>query len=332
MLDDLSHYEYLGNPDYSWELLSLLDGSERKWSRQDISNHYYGKIIGGAAIFDGCVPLLSHVGILLIENEEITLNPDCGQYIRNEKYLRGKIIEKILLSLKDDEIFNEIFCPENLSYDIVYRSIQINNSAFRFKYANFKSLLINFGFLAPHPDPKIRKLVIHSSYRSLFDKRVLPEVKRRKIGIDEFQKSQERKQIYGDEAENYVLAYEKKRLMGHQYHHRIEIISTYDVAAGYDLVSFDSQASKDLDRFIEVKSFSESPGFYWSRNEMNQAKVRRGNYYLYLVDRAKIKNKDYEPIVIQDPYLAVYMSKDWNKTPTVTYVNQITGKLSDLKL
>lgn len=321
MLDDLSHYEYLGNPEYSWDVLTLLAMRDKPWTRADIDNYYYGKLVGGAAIFDGCLPLLIRIGVVF-EDGSLALNPDCEQYTRNVKYLKGKIIERVLLTLRDDEVFNEIFCPENLSYDIVYHSIQINNSAFRFKYSNFKNLLINFGFLAPHPDKKIRKLIIHSAYKRFFDKQILPEVKRRKIGIEEFEKSQAQKQIYGEEAEDFILQYEKGRMLKHAKQKMIEKISTYDVSAGYDIISFDSIASLSIDRFIEVKSYSGKPAFYWSRNEMDQARIKKDKYYLYLVNRDEMNKEGYAPLMIQDPYETVYVSPSWNKTPSVTYVTK----------
>lgn len=321
MLNDLSSYENLGNPEYFWEVIGLLAREEITWTQSEVDKHFQGKILGGAVVFDGCIELLKRIDIIVVHpGDELTLDSKCATYTRNIKYQKGKIIESTLLKLKDDEVFNEIFSSQNISYDIIYRSIQISNSAFKFKYANFKNLLIELGFLAPHPDAKIKKLIVQPSYKAIFDKQVLTEIKRRKIGIAELEKSLAQKQIYGDEAEKYVLSFEKQRLSAHSLGHQIEIISTYDVSAGYDIVSFTGLASKELDRFIEVKSFNSQAGFYWSRNEIDQAKIKRLNYFLYLVDRLKMGMEDYSPIIIQDPYDTVYLSDDWNKSSTTMYV------------
>ncbi len=63
------------------------------------------------------------------------------------------------------------------------------------------------------------------------------------------------------------------------------------------------------DRFIEVKSI-QTVLLYWSRNEIDIARIKKDNYYLYhLVDRNKLKNKDYKPIIIQNPYENVFKNQ-----------------------
>ena len=123
----------------------------------------------------------------------------------------------------------------------------------------------------------------------------------------------EKNQIHGEEAEIYALAYEQKRLSAHPKLSNVEIISSYDVMAGYDIVSYNSLTSIELDRFVEVKSYSSSPSFHWSRNEMDVARLRRSKYFLYLVDRDKINEPSYEPMIIQDPYDKVMNNNDWTK-------------------
>ena len=53
-----------------------------------------------------------------------------------------KFIEFLFQTLNQDDNFHSIFSSEHLSYDIIYHSTQINNSAFGFKFSNFKQLLI----------------------------------------------------------------------------------------------------------------------------------------------------------------------------------------------
>ena len=203
---------------------------------------------------------------------------------------------------------------QNISYDIIYHQIQIDSGAFQFRYANFRHLLLSFSFIQEHPDTAIRKFIINPKYRKLFDSNLMPEIKRRKIGIEQLEKMLAQKQIHGKEAEEFVLDYETRRLDGHHKIESIEIISTYDVGAGYDVVSFDSLESKIHDRFIEVKSFAGNPSFHWSRNEMERARERKNQYFLYLVDRTKMKETDYEPLVIQNPHEQVLHRNDlWEK-------------------
>ena len=59
---------------------------------------------------------------------------------------------------------------------------------------------------------KFSLFIINSRYKKLFDKIILPEIKKRKIGIEELRKSLEQNNIYGEEAELFVLKYERDRL------------------------------------------------------------------------------------------------------------------------
>src|SRR5690606_34881470 len=87
------------------------------------------------------------------------------------------------------------------------------------------------------------------------------------------------------------------------------------VDAGYDIISFDSLMSKEPDRFIEVKSFFKSPEFYWSKNELTVSEMKRTKYFLYLIDRSKLDSTNYQPIIIQDPFMNVFKNSEWNKKP-----------------
>ena len=121
----------------------------------------------------------------------------------------------------------------------------------------------------------------------------------------------EQKQIYGEEAELFILAFERTRLNNKK---GIDWIAEYSVAEGYDIISFNTISSTKNDRCIEVKSYSGSPYFFWSRNEMDIARIKGDEYYLYLVDRNQINNEDYTPIVIQNPYKNVLNGTEWIKT------------------
>jgi hypothetical protein len=315
MLKELSRYENLGTPKYFWELAHLLHGESKSWNIDNIGQHFFNRSIEGKSVFDGCLPFAESTKLITISGTGIvTLSPIFETYILNEKYLRNKIVQTLFEALKDDDMFHEIFCSETLSYDIIHRSVQISNSAFLSRYANFKQLLINFGFLAPHPDIKVRKLIIAPSYKKLFDSYALPEIKKRKVGIEEFEKGLAQKQIYGDEAEDFVLDYEKKRLTGHLKIEKIEKISQYDAGAGYDVVSYDDLTSLEPNRFIEVKSYSGSPSFFWSRNEMDTARVKKDSYFLYLVDRSKVQFDGYKPLIVQNPHLNILENPaQWSK-------------------
>lgn len=103
-------------------------------------------------------------------------------------------------------------------------------------------------------------------------------------------------------AEEWVVAFERKRLDGHPFVEEVRRISDGDVAAGYDIVSFSDRNVLGHDRFIEVKSFEGSCRFYWTENERNKAREYKENYCLYLVDRARFQEDGYVPTIIPGPY------------------------------
>jgi len=281
-------------------------------------------------IFDGCMPLAQSIGAVTIDTEGyISLNPSLIPTLVNENFLSNKMLGMLVLSLKDDEVFHKIFCSKNMSFDIIYKSIQIDVSAFRFRHANFRRLLFDFNLLHPHPDRHIRKYVINAKFKKFFDKEILPEIRRRKLGIEELKQLLERNSLYGEEAEKFVLSYEKKRLAGHSHLSNVEIISSYDVAAGYDIASYESDTSTEIDRFIEVKSFSSSLSFHWSRNEIDIARLRRDKYFLYLVDRNRMQDMNYEPMMIRNPFIDVMNNDEWQKVADSFSISMLGGQHLD---
>ena len=95
----------------------------------------------------------------------------------------------------------------------------------------------------------------------------------------------------------------------------IRIISDEDCGAGYDILSYQKESSIFLDKYIEVKSYSGEPYFYWSINEVKVAEKEKNNYFLYLVNRDEMGNNNYSPIIIKNPYESVFNNDEWSKEP-----------------
>ena len=126
-------------------------------------------------------------------------------------------------------------------------------------------------------------------------------------------------ELLGRLAEEYVIEFEKIRLpiKGDD----IKSVSDIDVTAGYDIISFESDSSKEYDRYIEVKSYNDVVGFFWSKNEVEISRQKGKKYYLYLVDRSKMRDKKYMPIIVNDPYNNIYCNpNEWEKTCTDWYI------------
>ncbi|MDD5781507.1 MAG: DUF3883 domain-containing protein, partial [Muribaculaceae bacterium] len=104
---------------------------------------------------------------------------------------------------------------------------------------------------------------------------------------------------------------------------RIRQISHIDVSAGYDIISFHDEVSLKR-RYIEVKTYRGAPHFYWSANEIDSAKIRGVDYFLYLVNADRIFEQGYVPEIIQNPYSTIINSSDWKLTPSSFLVEKIS--------
>jgi hypothetical protein len=130
------------------------------------------------------------------------------------------------------------------------------------------------------------------------------KIKRTEAQLLEVLKSQK---VTGKISEDLTLAYEKNRLLQEGCEHlalAVHIISNEDVFAGYDVISYDGKnSSLEHDRFIEAKGTSgESPVFYWSKNEIEKARILRGKYWVYLWTNVKGDGSGTLVGIFRDPY------------------------------
>ncbi|WP_371069452.1 DUF3883 domain-containing protein [Sediminibacillus sp. JSM 1682029] len=240
----------------------------------------------------------------------------------------GNILsEKLRTSKKPNElfsakllnlVFSEFFDVEKVYFDSVIGKYALKNSGISFKLSGIRNLLINLGVIGfDYRNENI--LLFDSNYESMLEKIV--SSKRSKLSLEKLKEILEHQNKIGEEAELFVLDYENKRLNSVNSKFYAKKISEVDVSAGYDIVSFTNPESNKYDRFIEVKSYTGKINFYWSKNELKSACTKEENYYLYLVDRDKIKNKNYQPVIIRDPYKNVYLNeKHWKKNVTEWHI------------
>lgn len=141
----------------------------------------------------------------------------------------------------------------------------------------------------------------------------------------------QRNETLGAEAEDWVLNFEKRRLARHMLVDQIKRVSDEDVAAGFDIVSFSRLENLTYDRFIEVKSYSDQPHFFWSKNEIKKAKELAENYVLILVDRKRMEEPSYFATEISDPYRALFLTDEngWEFEPNSFEFNKVPFKNSN---
>lgn len=314
MLEDLRRFKNLGTPNYFFELFSILNSKQNiNFTTKDIQEFFHNRTIDGRSIFDGCIELAIKTDILVKQGNSLFLKKEVVNTLNSISDLKDNIIESLLNALKDDNEFQKIFSSENLSHDINYKSFLINNRAFGLKYSSFKQFLIDFEALKSHPITEINCFIINNRYKKLFGKVLLSTIRKRKISIEEFRSAMEQQQIFGEEAERFVLDFEVNRLNNLR---EVDWVAEFVVNEGYDIASYNHESDEFPNRFIEVKSYDgDSPYFYWSRNEYTIAKSKREKYWLYLVNRSEMNKSGYSPIMIQNPYEAVLNDcVNWEKT------------------
>lgn len=316
MLKELKKYDNLGTPAYFWEFMHLLNNDD-SWTEKSIKEYFFNRIIDGRSIFDGCIPLLKLTKIISIDEEtkQIIVNYKFRNILNSEKLCQQKLLESFLEAFHKDEEFHKIFKNSHFDY-LLHRSIVVSSSSFGFQYASIRKLLVDFDFLSPHPDMP-NKYIINSKWKKFFDINITPKV-RKLVGIEELKKKLIQQELNGEEAEKFVLDFEKRRLNNKE---EIEWIAPYDSGAGYDVLSFHNDI-EEHNRFIEVKSYSgDSPYFYWTRNEIQIAEEKQTDYYLYLVNRDEMDREGYEPIMIQNPHVNVLNNDTWDKRIEKYFIN-----------
>jgi hypothetical protein len=141
------------------------------------------------------------------------------------------------------------------------------------------------------------------------------------MDIDDLLDSLEARRQYGQLAEEYVLNKEKERLTGSKREDLAQLvrkISNQNIAAGYDILSFDGiDSDVSPDRFIEVKGTTGNQiSFYLSKNELDTAQKLRDKYWVYCVLNVKtIKSK--KLIMMRDPYKTVFQNKKYIVEPVL---------------
>ena len=122
------------------------------------------------------------------------------------------------------------------------------------------------------------------------------------MSLEKLQQQLSAQNLRGEAAEEFVLENERIRLKGHPKLDSIKRVSLTNVSAGFDIQSFESLNSTEIDKFIEVKSYIGTPGFYWSINEIDFAKEKGFKYCLIIINSENIIDGDYVIHEIRNPY------------------------------
>lgn len=276
--------------------------------------------------FDNLIILLAWINLIRISKNKIELLIDKNLVINSDNMISNLFFNNLFKEMNNTNLLIEFFNSDNIKYQAFEEIVTINNNLIYFKFSQFRNLLIDLEFLVK--DNIIDNyFLINNYYKKWFIEEVIPLIDNqmisKKMSLSNLKKKQKQKELLGLEAEKFVFSFERKRLSNHVRFNDIKIISEDRSNAGYDIQSFNNDESIIFDRFIEVKSFDNFPNFFWSNNEVKVADQKQNNYFLYLVDRSKISQNNYTPLIIQNPYINVLLNDNWTKEVDKWFVKQI---------
>ncbi|CAI2766321.1 DUF3883 domain-containing protein [Flavobacterium collinsii] len=222
--------------------------------------------------------------------------------INSDKLIDELIFFYLSIIINNDHLNQSLFI--NSKFTIVDDDISINIFSVQVKHRIFFTVLQNLGLLVK-TDKEGIVIVQNYTLAKKFLERPL-----RKISPNELENELEQKKLNGIIAEKFVLSYEKKRL-GNA---KVEWVAEYIVNEGYDIASFDNTEDTEYNRFIEVKSYEgKKPYFFWSMNECNIARLKKEKYWIYLINRDRMNETNYIPLMIQNPYIKILQDDKWSK-------------------
>jgi hypothetical protein len=294
-------------------MAELLLG-EKSWTVKELGDYFKKDIYDGLPYINRGIMTAQFIGFIQVDNGgKVRLSRQNSESEKTEFIVARLLIER----LHKDDKFVEVFPESSLGIDYLSGSVILKREHLPLKYAPVWNLFDNLFSNNRKTSIEIPEI----NFRKLFR---YSEVERRVISKEQFLKSLKDKETSGLLAEEYVEKYEKNRLFSHERSSSIMRISDIDISAGYDIVSFNKLTSKRIDRFIEVKSFSGTkPTFHWSENEIATATRMGSDYYLYLVDRSKIADYNYKPIIIRNPHENILYSNEWVKEPKSFFCYQV---------
>ncbi len=256
--------------------------------------------------YKGVMCLLEWLGVIEIADVVVLKKPI------DEDNLPTEICTLVFKQMAQEHELHHFLNNKNLECK---SSIFVNNYKIDFYYSPIRNVLMGIGLFV-NDNVVFNHLVVRALYQEWFLETVVPLIEKSEENLqslDDFKKHQKHLENLGAEAELFVLHYEKKIRASHPKVGNIKIISEDEMGNGFDIKSYLSDESIILDKFIEVKSYSGTPGFFWSKNEVSVAQKEKEKYFLYLVNRESMSEPNYHPIMIRNPFEEVFSKDVWKK-------------------
>lgn len=299
MLIELKRCNFIGNVSGILFFISILAG-KKKISKDEIRNRCSLEnditinYLGAIAFFE-YLKLVNTTPDLVIP-----LHPLDKLALKNQ----DDIVRELAILCIDRLVEDGIFDKNATGFNPEKGSLTIKHFAFPLAYAAIRNFLTMIGVLEKENNGEI---CVSGEYEHEWAKQL--SNRRKKYSLKQLIEQQQLQNSRGLEAEEFVLELERKRLP--HMAQMIKRISDVDVAAGYDIVSFEDNCATHYDRFIEVKCYIGLPHFFWSENEVDVAKVKLDKYILCLVDYLRMRDPTYSPTFIRNPHQVIFNGNEW---------------------
>jgi len=212
--------------------------------------------------------------------------------------------------LVSEELRNFLLNFQTKNGKIVFYASELK----KIKFSDIRNLLLELEFISVSSDNAT--YIVNPNFVDLFVMQFSSQI----LSPESLKKKQTENESIGLSAEKAIIDFEIKRLSAISVlKNEIEHTSLHNVLAGYDIKSFEDYLdsnSKRIERYIEVKAVSvDNYKFYWSRMEIEIAKVFGEKYYLYLLPVISNNNFDFEKlIIIRNPFENVFSNvREWKK-------------------
>lgn len=299
MLTELKRCNSIGNIDGLLFLVYMLSGRKRVSLNELVNRCSLEKKI--KIHCSGAIAFLQYLGYVETENGLVIITEKFNTLpIDDKEGVINAFVKESISRITAEGLFDS----DSTSFDVDKGHLNIKRSAFPLAYAAIRNFLTTAGALEKEVNGEIG---ISESYETEFSSKL--RNRKEKFTLEQLMQKQAEQSQRGLEAEEFVLKLERDRIPLKA--HKIKRISDFDVSAGYDIVSFDTNGSVIHDRFIEVKCYIGKPHFYWSENESDVAKRKGDKYVLCLVDYARIEEPCYEPEFIVNPYENIFKDDTW---------------------
>ncbi len=286
--------------------------------REDVRSFCLASLYGSGSQLDGALDLLLNIGVLKASSNYLKADAEFLRYAQESGIglaVSDRLIDRLLV---EDEI-ESVFPVGSLSWGEQQDELIVHVSQIPMSSLPVIKLFRDLDTIQESETAAVILKVLppfSAKLKTASAAGLRRKISRKVLSPEELERIQSAQSKQGMKAEEYVLAFELKRLHGHPQVQLVRRVSEIDTGAGFDIESFEGLRSFFPDRFIEVKSYQGSPRFFWSQGEIAAATELGENYCLYLVDMEQLQSPDYSPVVIRNPVTELFSdNSNWTATP-----------------